>query len=698
MTDLARLGIVITSEQAELAEDRLDGFAQAADRAEHATDNLATAARRAGGATAVMNTGMRAQQAVLATTRGSLGLTATEGLNLSRQFTDIGVTAAMGMNPLMIAIQQGPQIMDTFQMAAQRTGASVKAVMLEAGAAIWTAMAPLLPFIAAAAAAAAVIGGGLALATRELNKENSDLAAGLGLTEDQMEKVKNKGVTMGDVLVGTFSYIKDVIWSVLGPSITKIGDWFSEAMDKATTLSVQAIKVIVGGFLGGFRAVKAVWSSLPAVMGDLAVSAANAAIRAIEWMINKSVAGINLVIGAAKALAEINPAFSSARGLSLLTPVDLAEMANANAGAARAAGATIAREFAGGMADASGIVDRQLGALGESIEDASRRRILREAGEADAARSSAGGRGRADPAAREVMFPAERSGLSPLTLAVPAMITNLELLADELRLIDTLARDAAGGMASAFGESGRALGELLTAMTGYQARLAEINLAEKEYRLTAVQADRERAMAQVQNYGDMLGAAKGFFKEGSEGYQVLQAAEQAYRLFQFAMMVQSMVMGGQETAATVGQNMIKAASHGVVAVARALASLPFPFNLAAGAATLAALVALGVKMTGGGGGGGGGGGSYNPAPLNSRDGSIATARSQASASQGAAANGAQRVDVRVTTDDRRFDAYVDQRSRPYANAVGAAAVQASRAAVPADRSRSDTFKMGGRGR
>lgn len=311
MTDLARLGIVITSEQAELAEDRLDGMAQAADRAEHATDNLATAARRAGGATATMNTGIRQQTAVLGAARGAMGLTATEGLNLSRQFTDIGVTAAMGMNPLMIAIQQGPQILDTFQMAAQRTGTSVKAVMLEAG----------------------------------------DLTVGMGLTADQLENVKNKGVTMGDVLVGTFNYVKDVIWDVLGPSITKIGDWFSEAMDKATRFTVQAIKVIGGAFLGSFRAIKAVWSTLPAVMGDLAVSAANAAIRAIEWMINKSVVGINLVIGAAKALAEINPAFAAANGIAFLTPVDLAEMANANAGAARAAGRTIASEYAGGMAD-----------------------------------------------------------------------------------------------------------------------------------------------------------------------------------------------------------------------------------------------------------------------------------------------------------------------------------------------------------
>lgn len=646
MTDLARLGIVITSEQAEVAEDRLDGMAQAAGRAETATDNLATAARHAGGATATMNTGLRAQQAVLGATRGAIGLTATEGLNLSRQFTDIGVTAAMGMNPLMIAIQQGPQILDTFQMAAQRTGTSVKAVMLQAGIAIWTAMAPLLPFIAAAAAAAAVIGGGLALATRALNKENKDLASGLGLTEDQLEKVKDKGVTMGDVLVGTFKYVKDIIWDNLGPAITKIGDWFSEVMDKATRFAVEAIKVIVGAFLGGFRAIRAVWGTLPAVMSDLAVSAANGAIRAIEWMINKAVIGINVVIAAAKQLAEVNPAFAAARGLALLSPVDLAEMANANAGAARTAGETIAREFAGGLSDASGIVDRQLAAIGESIQDAARRRIRREAGEGNPARAAAGRN--ADD--REVMFPTERSNLRPLD-AVVEMLDPLQVIADELRLIDTLAQDAARGMASAFGDAGRAMGELLTTMTGYQSRLAEINLAEREYRISAMQADRERAAAQVQNYGDMLGAAKGFFKEGSDGYKVLQAAEQAYRLMQFAMAVQAMVMDTQETGVSVGNSLARGAASAAAGAAKIFEMLgPFAFPVVAG--MLALLVGLGLR-----------GGGSSAKPGEAREQSVDTARSQATTARAGGSafmqSVAQRVEVRVTADREGLNAYVE---------------------------------------
>ena len=114
MTDLAELGLRIRSEEAETAEKRLDDFAAAAGRAETAEERLALAARRTDGAMSTMNVALRDQQRVLMASKNAAGLTTTEMLNLSRQFSDIGVTAAMGMSPLMILIQQGPQIADAF--------------------------------------------------------------------------------------------------------------------------------------------------------------------------------------------------------------------------------------------------------------------------------------------------------------------------------------------------------------------------------------------------------------------------------------------------------------------------------------------------------------------------------------------------------------------------------------------------------
>jgi hypothetical protein len=80
-------------------------------------------------------------------------------------------------------------------------------------------------------------------------------------------------------------------------------------------------------------------------------------------------------------------------------------------------------------------------------------------------------------------------------------------------------------------------------------------------------------------------------------------------MFQFAMQIKSMFFDNAETANSVANSGARAAADGVAAVAKAIASLPFPWNLVAGAATLAALVGLGIAITGGFGGGGGQGGS-----------------------------------------------------------------------------------------
>lgn len=639
------------------------------------------AARQANGATGTMNVALRQQTAVLSSARGAMGLTASEGLNLSRQFSDIGVTAAMGMNPLMIAIQQGPQILDTFQMAAQRTGTSVKAVMLQAGAAIWTAMAPLLPFIAAAAAAAAVIGGTLALATRAMNKEAGDLTEGLGLTADQLENVQNKGVTMGDVVVGSLRYLQDVIWDQIGPTVTKIGDWFSETMDRATRFVLDGVKFMVGAFIGAYRGITAIWGDLPAVIGDLAISAANAAIRAIESMLNKAREGINVVIMAAKELAKVNPAFSLANGLSPISAVNLGEISNQNAGAARRAGVRLAEEMAAGMAEGGALVDRQLGALEASITSAAERRIMREAGEAADPRS----RRTRTPVEREVMMRTENISLNELN-AVVQMLPPLQVLADELKLIDGLAQDAARGMADAFGETGRAMGDLLTVMTGYQSRLAEINLAESEFRLNGAQADRERTMAQIQNYGDLTNAAKGFFKEGSDGYKVLHAAEQGYRLFQFAMAIQSMMLDTQQTTSSVGNSMTRGAAAAAEGAARIFAMLgPFAFPVVA--SMVALLASFGLR---------GGGGSSRSAESASQQSATATARDQAmstrASGQAFIQSLAQSVDVRITADRDGLNAYVEgtaaRVSAPMAAQAAAGAYGATRSDAASAQRRS----------
>ncbi|MBJ7446852.1 MAG: phage tail length tape measure family protein [Brevundimonas sp.] len=77
----------------------------------------------------------RFDESALAIDRNSRGLTRLQvasRLNLGRQAADVVVTAGMGMNPAMIALQQGPQIMD----ALATSGFKARASMLLLGGAL----------------------------------------------------------------------------------------------------------------------------------------------------------------------------------------------------------------------------------------------------------------------------------------------------------------------------------------------------------------------------------------------------------------------------------------------------------------------------------------------------------------------------------------------------------------------------------
>lgn len=222
---------------------------------------------------------------------------------------------------------------------------------------------------------------------------------------------------------------------------------------------------------------------------------------------------------------------------------------------------------------------------------------------------------------------------------------SLSYTLDLLNQVDDHTRDAASGMASAFGEAGRAVGDLATAMTGYAATQEAIRVeteartrearaivmdekASLEARALATAdiahaetlAARESAKARVQAYGDMASAAKGFFEEGSAGYAAMEAAERAYRLFEFAMAAKSMILKATESAVTVSgaateTAAVMASETAKTAATAAGTAVRTPLKVAEGAASMfsslgplgfpavAAMVAVmaGLGFSGGGG-------------------------------------------------------------------------------------------------
>ncbi len=219
-----------------------------------------------------------------------------------------------------------------------------------------------------------------------------------------------------------------------------------------------------------------------------------------------------------------------------------------------------------------------------------------------------------------------------------------EAAAASRKLADMAIRDwkdvgtsIADSLSSAFGAAGKSLGDMFKVFAdnnAHQLQLTkELALAsklndddpQKMSQIAGVQ--RQIAQSTLKSYGDMAGAAKGFFKENSVGYRALEGAEKAYRAFEMAtaleaMVVKSGLLAGYtglfvaskatETAATVasvGPDVAASMTKGMAAAAVGVASQaqgdPYSawVRMAAMAATMAA---LGFAVFGGSGGSGGG--------------------------------------------------------------------------------------------
>ena len=135
MVDVAQLGLAVDSSQVDKGTVALTRMTGAASAAERAAKGLAGADRQASGAAAQVASSANAAAAALDRQAGA-AMRASRAANdnvarmggsfsgLAAQFQDIGVTAAMGMNPMIIALQQGTQIAGQMEVAMQNGGSA----------------------------------------------------------------------------------------------------------------------------------------------------------------------------------------------------------------------------------------------------------------------------------------------------------------------------------------------------------------------------------------------------------------------------------------------------------------------------------------------------------------------------------------------------------------------------------------------
>ena len=211
---------------------------------------------------------------------GASRLASYQSRNLIYQLNDVGVSLASGMNPMMVFIQQGSQIAQTY--AGQ--GGVNAALKQTAGLVLGVARAHPV-------ATAAMIASTVALA---------------GLKHEISEA---SGVTVGfgDTALAVWQVIRDGLVSVLKPAIDAIAPWFSAAWDVVVAGVHVTGNAIINGFRLAIETVKRLFAALPLIAGAAVIGAANAVLTGIEKLITAALARMNGFIQTVSGLVAIVP-------------------------------------------------------------------------------------------------------------------------------------------------------------------------------------------------------------------------------------------------------------------------------------------------------------------------------------------------------------------------------------------------------
>ena len=295
----------------------LDAQASAALNAARANEQVAMDAQRVVDAHQRIGAAMNDNVRVSGLTSGQMQSNFT---NMAAQFQDIGVTAAMGMNPLMIGLQQGAQMSGIFAGQAGGLGAAFRLM----GSALLAVLSPVSLFIIALVA-------GVAALVQWVDWISVAKGALNGLANIMPELVFGIAAVGGALALAFAPQILTAIWSIT----VALTVGFARAMALATAaligfalanpfaaiviaigvavaaaiyfrdaimkyVGVDTVAVIKGAansimnfFIGAYAAIRETWSALPAAIGDVAISAANNAIRVVNRLVEESIIALN---------------------------------------------------------------------------------------------------------------------------------------------------------------------------------------------------------------------------------------------------------------------------------------------------------------------------------------------------------------------------------------------------------------------
>lgn len=322
-----------------------DKVASATGRAAAGADNAARAIKKAGDE-AVNSAGKLARLGSAAHDH-MIAMQATPS-NIAAQFQDIGVTAAAGMNPMLIALQQGTQLSVAFTDGFSGIG--------EALARIFSPIAlTTIGMVALVAAAIQMVDWvavgksalyGLADALDVAAPYAVALAAGLALINAPAIITGIVGLTKAvwGLVAGMAAAVGIPALIVAGlVAVVAAANYFRDDLTKMLGFDIVAaaktgVNAVVGFFVGGYNAIVKSWGMIGPAIDDILAQAVQYTRNRIEQMINSAVDGINSLLAGLPDWMKI--------GSGQIARVKFEGIPNPNAGAAAKVGGIVRSEMA----------------------------------------------------------------------------------------------------------------------------------------------------------------------------------------------------------------------------------------------------------------------------------------------------------------------------------------------------------------
>ena len=254
--DVARLGLAVDSSQVEKGTVSLHQLTGAAGQASAAARQLAGASQAEAAGQKVATAATQAHTAALAAQNTVIRSSMQQRTMMIYQLNDVAVSLASGMNPAMVAMQQGSQILQGGFAPALRTLTDLAKGFIVT---FW-------PVAVAVGAVSAAVAG----LTYEINK-TADVQVGFF-----------------DVVKAGWSLLAEHIGNALAPVWEEIVSGLQWVWDTIAPGLKWLGNALIAPWALGVKAIGTLWSGLPAAIGDVMITAANVIVKGVEWSINKA--------------------------------------------------------------------------------------------------------------------------------------------------------------------------------------------------------------------------------------------------------------------------------------------------------------------------------------------------------------------------------------------------------------------------